>query len=147
MRGHSLLRSVVLLCVTLLVAAQVLGLHYHRHVDLGAAAPAHGGDHAPHASFRDAGASTSHEHDHGQEGAGHEAHDGVDVEIEGVAGGAAEAAKAPLLFAVLLMLLPVLARRRAARVPRRRAAEPVAQAPPRYRLPPSQAPPAAIASC
>lgn len=137
--------ALVMLCIALLLLAQGLGLHHHRHVELGSTAPAHAAelhfeDSGLHDAGRDHGHGHSHNHDHGSAPDGAAAHPHLDIDIEPVAKTPAKVfldlLSSGLCALVVLFLLPP------ARLP-----QPVAFVRDRprrsaYRIrPPSQAPP------
>lgn len=128
-------RSIVALCVTALLCAQVLGLHYHRHLELD---DSHGHGTALH--FEDAGVHAHEQADEHRHEPGAATHPHIDIETRAVDDGLTK-----LFLDVLLVLLPVVL---LALAPRRRGTVPQPgtllghDRPPRYAVcPPAQAPP------
>lgn len=135
-------RLIAALCVVALLAAQVLGLHHHRHIEFGADAHRH----AVELHFEDAGIHPGEmraEHRHDVGGA-ETSHGHLDIESSAVEPGSTKLFLdliLPLLTAiVILLLLPrssAAATRPPQPTPQRRR--------PRYALgPPSQAPPQSL---
>lgn len=135
--------ALVMLCIALLLLAQGLGLHHHRHVERGGVAP----EHAAELHFEDSGLHDAdrdhghgHRHDHAPMPDGAAAHPHLDIDIEPVAKTPAKVfldlLSLGLPVLAMLFLLPPAAPQRPPTVvsggPRRSA----------YRIrPPSQAPP------
>ncbi|MGC4028749.1 MAG: hypothetical protein QM696_07760 [Steroidobacteraceae bacterium] len=138
-RYPSFRQLVAAVCITLLMATQLLGLHYHRR--LHGAGAGHG--HAAELHLRDAGVHLAHAA-HGHPGsADRAAHPGIDLEIEVIAEGFTPP-QHPLSPALVPAMQPGITAdaREPLRVVQQR---PPCGRPARYALsPPSHAPPASL---
>jgi hypothetical protein len=137
----SLAKWVLATCSVLLLVSQVLGLHFHRHVERDGVAVAH----AAELHFENGGlhaGDTHADHRHEQEAAGGSSHWHVDVESRSQTAGLAKAFVDSLLLP-LLLLATVLGCTRAVGVPLRPLRLLAPSQPRPYSLrPPSQGPPA-----
>ena len=130
------------MCATMLVVAQILGLHYHRHVEQ------HGDDaHRSELHFEDAGLHPNEsrpDHRHADAQAGGSSHRHIDVEAKALKAGVAKAFVDSLLLPLLLMVALLVPSTRGAACPRLHGRDGLRKADPARLRPPSQGPPAAL---
>lgn len=128
-----------ILVVAVLLFAQILGLHHHRHLELDGSAP----EHAMQLHFEDAGihaneADAEHAHDAQGDTASH-AH--LDLETKAISDGLFKVFADELPAALLLLVVVLRLPDRQVQAPRTAVPQPWRR-PPRYAvLPPSHAPP------
>ncbi len=140
---HPLTRWIVASCSALLLLAQVLGMHYHRHIEMQGGGDAHGVE----LHFEDGGlhvgeTRADHQHEHEQGADDGDTHGHLDVESKAVKAGLAKVFVDSLLLPLVLLLVAVMALGADMRAPVRPRSVLGSS---RFRLyglrPPSQAPP------
>jgi len=132
-----------LLVVAVLLFAQILGLHHHRHLELDGSAP----EHAMQLHFEDAGihaneADAGHAHAAQGDVASH-AH--LDIETKAISDGLSKVFADELPLALLLLVLVLRLPGRQIQAPRALVPEPWRRHPRHAVLPPSHAPPLILA--
>ena len=140
---HALSRWIVVSCSILLLLAQVLGMHYHRHIETRGGSHGHGVElHFEDGGLHVAESRADHQHPHHHGDGGGSSHGHLDVESKAVKAGLAKVFVDSLLLLLMPLLVAVMALGADMQVPARPRS---VLGPSRFRLyslrPPSQAPP------